>query len=213
MATRWFRDGSWWAAVAGGAIAFPIAVLLHELGHFVGYTVFGFPDPVLHYGSAGWADEAHIALLEAGDLEAAAAIAQPWQEAVAGALGPIVSYVTLFACVLAVRRFGPGPLSLVLGVGLVTPLRWLPAIPLLAVRLAGVQWTVRMDEAKLAERTGIPENPLLVLGVAALVLGYWFLVTAFPRGERARAVIPTLVGALAVGGPVWVLWLGPIVLP
>jgi len=52
MATRWFRDGSWWAAVAGGAIAFPIAVLLHELGHFLGYTVFGFPDPVLHYGSA-----------------------------------------------------------------------------------------------------------------------------------------------------------------
>jgi len=161
----------------------------------------------------GWADEAHIALLEAGDLEAAAAIAQPWQEAVAGALGPIFSYLILIICVLAVRRSGPGLFSLVLGIGLVTPLRWLPAIPLLAVRLAGVQWTVRMDEAKLAERTGIPENLLLVLGVAALVLGYWLFVTAFPRGERARAIIPTLVGALAVGGPVWVLWLGPLVLP
>lgn len=213
MATKWFRDSSWWATVAGGAIAFPIAVLLHELGHFMGYTVFGFPDPVLHYGSAGWADDAQIALLEAGDLEAAAAIAQPWQEAVAGALGPIFSYLILIMCILAVRRSGPGPFSLVLGVGLVTPLRWLPAIPLLAVRLAGVQWTVRMDEAKLAERTGIPENLLLVLGVAALVFGYWFLVTAFPRGERARAIIPTLVGALAVGGPLWVLWLGPLVLP
>ncbi len=213
MATKWFRDGSWWAAVAGGAIAFPIAVLLHELGHFLGYTVFGFPDPVLHFGSAGWADEAHEALLEAGDLEAAAAIAQPWQEAVAGALGPIVSYLTLIACVLAVRRFGPGPLSLVLGVGLVTPLRWLPAIPLLAVRLVGVQWTVGMDEARLARRTGIPANPLLLLGVACLVLGYWFLITAFPRGERARAVVPTLVGALVVGGPLWVLWLGPLLLP
>ena len=213
MATRWFRDRSLWASVAGGAIAFPIAVLLHELGHFIGYTVFGFPDPVLHFGSAGWADEAHIELLKAGDLEAAAAIAKPWQEAVAGALGPIVSYLTLIACVLAVRRFGPGPLSLVLGVGLVTPLRWLPAIPLLAVRLAGVQRTVRMDEAKLAERTGIPENPLLVLGVACLVLGYWFFVTAFPRGKRARVIVPTLLGAVAVGGPLWVLWLGPLLLP
>ena len=135
------------------------------------------------------------------------------QEAVAGALGPIVSYLTLITCVLAVRRFGPGPLSLVLGVGLVTPLRWLPAIPLLAVRLVGVQWTVGMDEARLARRTGIPENPLLLLGVACLVLGYWFLITAFPRGERARAVVPTLVGALVVGGPLWVLWLGPLVLP
>lgn len=213
MATRWLRDGSWWSAVAGGAIAFPIAVLLHELGHFAGYTVFGFPDPVLHFGSAGWADEAHEALLEAGDLEAAAAIAQPWQEAVAGALGPILSYVTLIGCVLAVRRFGPGPLSLVLGVGLVTPLRWLPAFPILAVRLVGGRWTTGMDEAKLAARTGIPENPLLILGAACLVLGYWFLVTAFPRGERARVILPTLLGALAVGGPVWVLWLGPLVLP
>ncbi len=100
MFTKWLRDGSWWAAVAGGAISFPIAVLLHELGHFMGYTAFGFPDPVLHYGSAGWADEEHIALLKAGDLEAAAAIAKPWQEAVAGALGITVSYVLLIGCVL-----------------------------------------------------------------------------------------------------------------
>ena len=66
-----------------------------------------------------------------------------------------------------------------------------------------------MDETKLAERTGIPEFPLLLLGAACLVLGYWFLVTAIPRGQRVRAIVPTLVGALAVGGPLWVLWPGP----
>ena len=150
------REGSWRTAVAGGAIAFPIAVLLHELGHFAGYSVFGFPDPVLRFASTGWADVQFDALIAAGDVEAAAAIAQPWQVAVAGAAGPIVSYLIVIACVLAVRRFGPGPFSLVLGVGLVSPLRWLPAIPLLAVKLVGVQWTTGMDEAKLAERTGIP---------------------------------------------------------
>ena len=207
----WF--GRWVAAVAGGALSFPIAVLLHELGHFAGYTAFGFPDPVLRYSSAGWADEEHMALLAAGDLEAAAAIAQPWQEAVAGAAGPIVSYVTLIACVLAVRRLGPGPLSLVFGVGLVTPLRWLPAIPLVVMKIVGVQWTTRMDETKLAERTGIPEFPLLLLGAVSLVVGYWLFVTAFPRGRRLRAIVPTLIGAVAVGGPLWVLWLGPILLP
>ena len=77
-----------------------------------------------------------------------------------------------------------------------------------------VQWTTGMDEAKLAERTGIPEFPLLLLGAACLVLGYWlFLVTAIPRGQRMRTVVPTWVGALIVGGPLWVLWLGPQVLP
>ncbi len=70
-----------------------------------------------------------------------------------------------------------------------------------------------MDEAKLAERTGIPEFPLLLLGAVSLVVGYWLVVTAFSRGQRLRVLIPTLVGALAVGGPVWVMWLGPRVLP
>ena len=70
-----------------------------------------------------------------------------------------------------------------------------------------------MDEARLAQRTGIPENLLLLLGAASLVLGYWLLVTAFPRGKRARVIVPTLLGALAVGGPLWVLWLGPLLLP
>ena len=42
---KWLRDGGWWAGVAGGAIAFPIAVLLHELGHFGADVALGFPDP------------------------------------------------------------------------------------------------------------------------------------------------------------------------
>ena len=51
------------------------------------------------------------------------------------AAGVIVTYLTIIACVLAVRRFGPGPLSLVLGIGLVTPLRWLGAIGLTCLLL------------------------------------------------------------------------------
>lgn len=40
-------SGSWLAAVPGGAVAFPIAVLFHELGHFVAYRAFGFPGTAL----------------------------------------------------------------------------------------------------------------------------------------------------------------------
>ena len=31
---RRLREGNWWASVAGGVIAFPIAVVPHELGHY-----------------------------------------------------------------------------------------------------------------------------------------------------------------------------------
>ena len=44
-------------------------------------------------------------------------------------------------------------------------------------------------------------------------IGCWFIVTAVPRGRRVRAIVPTFVGAAVVGGPLWVLWLGPLILP
>ena len=124
--------------MAGGAIAFPIAVLVHELGHFAASAAFGFSDPVLRYSSTSWSGSGEYARhIRAWDVEAAAALVQPWQVAVGVAAGVIVTYLTIIACVLAVRRFGPGPLSLVLGIGLVTPLRWLGAIPILASKLRG----------------------------------------------------------------------------
>ena len=209
------RSGRWLASVAGGAIAFPIAVLVHELGHFGAFAAFGFPDPVLRYSSTSWSGSGEFdRLIRAGDVEAATALVQPWQMAVGVAAGVMVTYLTIIACVFAVRRFGPGPLSLVLGVGLVTPLRWLGAIPIFVSRLRGrLQSTSNTDEGWLAALTGIPETLLLLLGLTCLVLGYWFLVTAIPRGRRMHVVVPTLVGAVAVGGPLWVLWLGPLMLP
>ena len=107
-----------------------MAVLVHELGHFAAFAAFGFPDPILRYASISWSGSGEFgSLIRAGDVEAAAALVQPWQVAVGVAAGVLVSYLTVIACVLAVRRFGPGPLSVALGVGLVTPLRRLGAIP------------------------------------------------------------------------------------
>ena len=50
-ATNLQRSGRWLAGVAGGTIAFPVAVLVHELGHFGAFAAFGFPDPVLRFSS------------------------------------------------------------------------------------------------------------------------------------------------------------------
>ena len=96
---EWLRSGRWVTGVAGGVIAFPIAVLVHELGHFGAFAAFGFPDPVLRYSSTSWSGSGEFARhIRAGDVEAAAALVQPWQAAVGVAAGVIVTYLTLPVC-------------------------------------------------------------------------------------------------------------------
>ena len=204
------RACGWLTGMTGGAIAFPLAAMLHELGHFVAFRVFGF-DVVLRFSSVRWTGLGEFQeLMRAGDVESAMEIAQPWQVAVGAAAGPIVTYLTVIACVLAIRRFGP--LSLVLGVGLVSPIRFLVAIPFFALKLQGKPAAPRADEALVAVNTGIPVSLLFLLGLTCLVLGYWFLVTAIPHGRRVRVLVPTF-GGLVLGGFLWALWLGPLLLP
>ena len=147
----------------------------------------------------------------ARDVEAAAAIAEPWKVAASAAAGPIVSYIAIIACVLAIRRFGSGPLSLVFAIGLVTPFRWTWVFPVLYLRLRGARVEWGPDEVVVGVITGIPQFLMILLGLASLVLGYWFLVAAMPRGRRVRTLVPALVGAV-LGGVLWVSWVGPMVL-
>ena len=87
-------------------------MLVHELRHFGAFAAFGLPDPALRYSSHSWSGSGEFArLIRAGDVEAAAALVQPWQVAVGVAAGVVVTYLTIIACVLSVRRFGPGPLA------------------------------------------------------------------------------------------------------
>lgn len=210
---KWMRGRKWLHRAVGGAVAGPFSIVLHELGHFAAFILFEFRDPVLRFSSASWAGSGRFkALWRAGDVEAAAAIAEPWQVAVGSAAGPIVSYVTAIACVLAVRRSGPGPLSLVLGLGLSAPLQGVAALMILPWKLSGRPFTGNQDEVWVAWVTGIPETLALLPGLFCLLLAYWFLTTAIPRGQRLRVLVPTLVGMI-MGGFVWILWLGPLLLP
>ncbi len=210
---KWIPGGTWLPGLAGGAIAGPLSIVLHELGHFGAYVAFRFPDPVLRFSSAGWTGSAQFkGLWRAGDLEAAGAIAQPWQVAVASAAGPLVSYLTAIACVFAVRRFGPGPLSLVLGLGLSAPLHALVLVILLFRKLGGQSFRSNQDDVWVAWLTGIPESFALLPGITCLLLTYWFLVTAFPRERRVQVFVSVFSG-IVLGGLLWIQWLRRLVLP
>ena len=46
---QWLRGGKWLAGLVGGAIAAPIGIMLHEVGHFSAYVACGFPETVLRF--------------------------------------------------------------------------------------------------------------------------------------------------------------------
>ena len=205
------RVNKWIAAAVAGAIAFPVAAVLHELGHYVAARALGFPDVVLRFSSVRWAGFGEfVELMRAGNQEAAMEFAQPWQVAVVAGAGVVVTYLTVIGCVFAVRRFGP--LSLAIGVGLVAPVRFVVAVPYFFYVLLGKSPSPHTDESLVALATGIPVSILYLPGLACLLLGYWFLVRAIPRGEKVRILVPTSVG-LVSGGLLWALWLGPLLLP
>ena len=210
---KWLRTDGWLAGAVGGAVAAPLAIVVHELGHFGAYVAFGFSDPVLRFSSASWAGSREFAtLFRAGDMAAAAALAAPWKVAVASAAGPLMSYLTAIVCVLAVRRFGPGPLSFLLGLGLSAPGHGVGPLLVLGINLFGGGFTGSQDEAWVASIAGIPSSLAVLPGVACLLLAPWFLVTAIPRGRRVRVVVP-VAGGIALGLCIWILWLGPLLLP
>ena len=201
------RTAATWAA--WGALSFPLAVLLHELGHYLLYIAYDFRDPVLHYGSAGYANsEAFWRHLRAGDVAAAAAIVPPWQAGVATAAGLVSTYLTVAACVLLARR---RPHPLIVGLGFVAPLRFLPSVIELVLALLGRNPRTGSDEEHVAAAWGIPEMPLHLLGVACLVAGWYLLFRAVPRSRRRR-VLPLIAGII-VGGVLYINLVGPWLLP
>jgi hypothetical protein len=98
MATPWFL---------GAAVAGPVGVVLHELGHYGAALAFGFPDVALHFSSVSYANSEEFSnTLAAGDRAGAAAM-YPLAHAGATAFaGPVVTTVLSMICafVLAFSR-------------------------------------------------------------------------------------------------------------
>lgn len=184
-----------WAAIA--AVGVPVTIILHELGHLVSASAFGFPDVMLHYGSVS--DGA-----AQGDFPA-------WQEGVTAAAGPLVTVgIVLGCCYLAVRlgprpwtvapAFAAGVRSILIGIAYV----------IARVRHGSVEGN--FDELNAARQLGLSTD--LFVGANMLVLaGAWaFLIHRVPHGRRMSTFGAILVGIVA-GLALYVGWLGPWMLP
>lgn len=122
-------------SLAAAAAAFPIAVLTHELGHFLVYLLLGLPGVELHSASVSFAgSEAFWEHIRAGDRARAAQIAPVAGVAAAIGAGLTISFITVLACTVLAWRGRTHPF--IAGLGLAASLRFLMALPALLVTVA-----------------------------------------------------------------------------
>jgi hypothetical protein len=190
------------------ALAFPVAVLSHELAHYVAYRLFGFPGPALHYGSASHAvSSAFWQLMKAGDIAAASRLLPPWQAGVAAAAGLAASYLTVLACILVARR---RPHPFVVGLGLIAAGRFIGSVVVALMVLLGKRGN-GSDEEHVAMTLPIPEALLHALGIAVLVVS-WVVLLRIAAREIKRGRLAVLAG-IVVGGVFYISVVGPWLLP
>jgi hypothetical protein len=204
---RWQRTLPWLAAAA---LAFPLAPLVHELGHMAGYALAGVSGIRLHYGSVSVESGKRFTdLLDRGDLAGAAATIPFWKVAIGSAGGLLVSYALIAACVLLARRWRPHPF--VIAFGLISNTRFASVLVPLYLHLSG-QPVRGPDEARLARVTAIPFPVIALVSLAFLVLGSVLLIRAIPLGTRLVALAAMALGA-TVSGVIYANLLGPWLLP
>jgi len=198
LRSRWM----WWTAAA-----FPVAVLSHEIGHYVAYRAFGFRGAVLHYGSASHAVAGEFwRLMKEGDVAAATLIHAPWQAGVAAAAGLLMTYATIAACVLIARR---RPHPFVVGLGLIAAIRFLGSALVVVMFMFGRRQN-GSDEQHVAMTLNVPELAMHLVGITVLFAS-WRVLLRFPAQEPGGRAA-TLAG-IVLGGILYIGVLGPWLLP
>lgn len=179
----------------------PVTIILHELGHYILGLVFQFPDLQLHYGSVSH--------------NASAQDFPDWQLALQAGAGPVVTtLMTLIPCYLVSRKKSDIILTTL---GLVAPIRFLVGSVYLfwlitVFFLGGTMGASNFDEYNIANFSPIPL--VLLLGIETVIMlgTWWFLGKNIPEKGRVFFILSIIAG-IAVGSYLWLLWIGPILLP
>lgn len=191
----------WLAAALWAALLMPLGIVAHEAAHYVGYLIYGMPDPSLSYSYSGFAGLRDFwTALKSGDREAAAAIADIQEVGVTALLGVLTTFTfggIGLALLIARRSVFGGALAF-------TSLFRFAAIGL----LYAIGNPENSDEAHIAITLGIPGVPLLLAGVFALLFTTWRLGRDLGLWAML-AIFGATLGSLAL----WMGVLGPVLMP
>ena len=203
-ATAGASDRSWFSRVLPWAawcvLLAPLTIVVHEVGHYAAAVWAGSTNPVLHYS---WTDPGNLPV-KGGFIDG-----------VIGLAGPAVTVTfSLFACAWILLR---GPARWAFALAITSVSRFVVAVPYTIANIV-VRFTratmgaPAFDEYKAGTAFGWSGNALLASTVLVLVGVLVFVGRKLPGGERSVAW-PGLVIGTILGWVLWMLLIGPVVLP
>ena len=195
--------------MAGLAVP-PLAILPHELGHYLVLLAMDVPNLALHYASVSWDSREFWEAIRREDYVTAGDIAPIGGVALYLAAGPLVSYAMVAGCCYGCARGRPHAVLVAVGYG--CPLRVLVGVQHGVLVLLGGDPPADYDELAVAALTGIPVQALVGLGVAVVCLSGAWLAKYLPRGRRTLAVTSMLAGAI-FSAILYLGYVGPWLLP
>lgn len=173
----------------------PLAVLLHELGHWVAGRIMGY-EVLLEVGSVSGG--AKLGAAPGGDV------------ALQAGAGPAVSVALTLLALAFIRRGSVAPWALALAAA--APVRFLVVVVALVVDLVvavlgGTRGIPNFDEYNLAAGLAVPAYPLFLAVVIFMLWTWWFVWKRLP-GRRWLSLLSLVVGA-GVGLALWFQIIGP----
>ncbi len=194
----WLRKASSWGAWPLAAV--PFTIVVHEAAHWLTAVAVGYPDPALHYSSISHGDVDGYPATSAG---------------LVGMAGPVVTALQILVSIAWVLWRRPHPLAFALGAAAAS--RFAIAVPFTMVNMAMLLTGRRLqppefDEHKAALALGWSGDVALGMTSLLVVAVLIWLARYLPKGERPAAWTGLLLGT-AIGWFLWLVVLGPILLP
>ena len=176
-----------------------LTILLHETGHLLAAKYFGLPDTALHFDRVDYDERVAV---------------DAWKLGVIGLAGPAV---TIILIIIGLAWAGKTRHPAAYALAAAAASRLIVGVPYtvvaLALFLSGRHLAApSFDEARAALAFGLPPEALMAVSTAAFFIAFGGVVGALPKGLRLLG-LSALVAGTAAGWGLWMVVLGPRLLP
>ena len=182
-----------WATFS--AVAGPISIVLHEVGHALSALILGYTDINITYHS--------VARIPPLDI-------QQWEMAITSEAGPIASLIIIVCCYTALLLRKQSIFLRTLAI--TATIQFTGGLVYIAGMIFGITSLTEFDGARFAQYLNMPIFIPAIIELLIFVGSWVYFIKSIKINERKIAISGTIFGGM-IGIVIWFTLLGPVLLP